>query len=54
MLGWMIVFAFMTLWAAAMAFASPAAASISMTLTMVLFGALFLACLLTSVVRGRA
>lgn len=55
MLGWMIVFALMAIIAGvADAVDGHAAASVSMTLTMVVFGVLFLVCLLTSVVRGRA
>jgi uncharacterized membrane protein YtjA (UPF0391 family) len=55
MLGWMLVFALIAILAAVMTvLADPAAASISMKLAIVVFGALFVACLLTSVARGRA
>lgn len=55
MLGWMIVFGLMTLVTGALdAISSPAATSVSMTVAVVVFGLLFLVCLLTSVVRGRA
>jgi hypothetical protein len=55
MLGWMMVFALIAILAAVVNVAGGAAtASISMTLATVVFGALFLACLLTAVARGRA
>jgi hypothetical protein len=55
MLGWMMVFAFIAILAAVMnVVGSHVATSISMTFTTVVFGALFLACVLTAVVRGRA
>jgi len=54
MLGWMIVFALMALIAALCFTAGPAAASASMKLATYVFGGLFLACVLTSVARGRA
>ena len=55
MLGWMIVFGLMTILTGAIdVAASPGAAPVSMTVAMVVFGLLFLVCLLTSVVRGRA
>lgn len=54
MLGWTIVFALMAFLAGFMVIlAGPAAAS-SMKLATLLFGSLFLACLFTTVVRGRA
>jgi uncharacterized membrane protein YtjA (UPF0391 family) len=55
MLGWMMVFALIAILAAVVNVAGGAAtASNSMTLAMVVFGALFLACLLTALARGRA
>jgi uncharacterized membrane protein YtjA (UPF0391 family) len=55
MLGWMMVFALIALLAAVMNIvAGPAAASISTKVAMMVFGALFFACLLTSVARGHA
>ena len=55
MLGWMMVFALIAILAAvANVVGSAATSSISMTLATVVFGALFLACLLTAFVRGRA
>jgi uncharacterized membrane protein YtjA (UPF0391 family) len=55
MLGWMMVFALIAILAAVVNAAGVAAtASISMTLATVVFGALFLVCLLTAVARGRA
>jgi uncharacterized membrane protein YtjA (UPF0391 family) len=55
MLGWMMVFALISILAAVMTIiAGPAAASVSLKLAMVIFGALFVVCLLTSVARGRA
>jgi uncharacterized membrane protein YtjA (UPF0391 family) len=55
MLGWMIVFAFIAILAAAInVIGSTTPASISMTLATVVFGALFFICLLTTVARGRA
>ncbi len=54
MFGWMMAFALLALTAAAGNLdAGLAAASISMKLTAAVFGLLFLACLLTSVVRRR-
>jgi nitrogen fixation protein FixH len=44
MLGWMMVFALITIFAMV----------ISMKLAMAVFGTLFIVCLLTSVARGRA
>lgn len=55
MLGWMIVFGLLTLLTGSMdVVSSPGAPPVSMTVAMVVFGLLFLVCLLTSVVRGRA
>jgi hypothetical protein len=55
MLGWMLVFALIAILAAVVnVIAGPATASISMKLAIAVFGALFVACLLTSVARGRA
>ncbi len=55
MLGWMMVFALMAILTAALALtASPAAGVISVKLATLVFGVLFVACLLTSLARGRA
>jgi uncharacterized membrane protein YtjA (UPF0391 family) len=54
MLGWMMVFALMAILAAALTLAAPAAGLISTKLATLVFGVLFLACLLTSFARGRA
>ncbi len=55
MLGWTIIFALIAFLAGFMVILTgPAAASSSMKLATLLFGALFLACLFTRVVRGRA
>lgn len=55
MLGWTIIFALMAFLAGFMVIlAGPAAALPAMKLATLLFGSLFLACLLTTVVRGRA
>jgi uncharacterized membrane protein YtjA (UPF0391 family) len=55
MLGWMIVFAFMAILAGVMtAVAGPSAGVISTKAATLLFGVLFLVCLLTSFARGRA
>lgn len=54
MLGWMLVFALMTILATVMTVAAgPSAGFLSTKLAAFVFGALFLASLLTSVVRGR-
>jgi hypothetical protein len=54
MLGWMIVFALMTVLATALTVAAgPSAGVISTKLAALVFGFLFLACLLTSFVRRR-
>jgi hypothetical protein len=54
MLGWMIVFALMTLLSTVMAVAAgPSAGLISTKLAAFVFGLLFLASVLTSVVRRR-
>jgi uncharacterized membrane protein YtjA (UPF0391 family) len=55
MLGWMIVFALMAIFGAVLTLAEdPSAGFISAKLVTLVFGVLFLACLLTSVVRRRA
>jgi uncharacterized membrane protein YtjA (UPF0391 family) len=55
MLGWMIVFGFMAILAAVMTVvAGPSADIISTKVATVLFGVLFVVCLLTSFARGRA
>lgn len=55
MLGWMMVFALMAILTASLTFtAGPAAGFISTKLATLVFGVLFLACLLTSIARGRA
>lgn len=55
MLGWMITFALMAILAAVLAItADPSAGFISSKLATLVFGVLFLACLITSVARGRA
>lgn len=55
MLGWMIVFALIAILAGATSvIAGPATGLISTNFATVVFGVLFLACLLTSLVRGRA
>jgi hypothetical protein len=55
MLGWMMVFGFMAVLAAVMTVvAGPSADIISSKVATVVFGVLFLACLLTRFVRGRA
>ncbi|HEY3824054.1 MAG TPA: hypothetical protein VGL82_05820 [Bryobacteraceae bacterium] len=54
MLGWMIIFAFMTVLATVMTVvAGPSAGFISTKLAALLFGFLFLACVFTSLVRRR-
>jgi uncharacterized membrane protein YtjA (UPF0391 family) len=54
MLGWMIVFALMTLLATVMTVvAGPSAGLVSTKLAALVFGLLFLASILTSVVRRR-
>jgi uncharacterized membrane protein YtjA (UPF0391 family) len=55
MLGWMIVFALMAILAGILTMAAgPSAGIISTKLATLLFGVLFLVCLLTSFARGRA
>jgi len=55
MLGWMIVFALITVLGALMSLAGIVAPeSVSMKLATVVFGVLFLACVLTRFVRDRA
>jgi uncharacterized membrane protein YtjA (UPF0391 family) len=55
MLGWMMVFAFIAVLAGILTvIADPAAGLISTKLATLVFGVLFLACLLTSLARGRA
>ena len=55
MLGWMMVFAFIAILAGTLSVTiGPPAGFISTKFAAIFFGALFLACLLTSVVRGRA
>lgn len=55
MLGWMMIFAFLAVPGAIMTVAvDPATASTALKLATILFGALFLLCILTRVVRGRA
>jgi hypothetical protein len=51
MLGWMILFALMTIFGTILTFANPASASAMVVLT---FGLLFLLGLLTRLARGRA
>lgn len=54
MLGWMMVFAFLAILAAILTVAAgPVTGVISTKIATWLFGVLFVACLLTSVVRGR-
>jgi hypothetical protein len=54
MLGWMIVFALMTVLATVMTVAAgPSADVVSTKLAALVFGFLFLACVLTSLVRRR-
>jgi hypothetical protein len=54
MLGWMIVFAIIAILAAVMnVVGGPTAQSMSMTLATVVFGVLFVACILTTFARGR-
>jgi uncharacterized membrane protein YtjA (UPF0391 family) len=55
MLGWMLVFALIAILAAVMTVVSgPAAGVIGAKLATLVFGVLFLVCLLTSFARGRA
>jgi|HubBroStandDraft_1064217.scaffolds.fasta_scaffold1595103_1 uncharacterized membrane protein YtjA (UPF0391 family) len=55
MLGWMIVFALMAILAGIMTVtAGPSADIISTKVATLVFGVLFLVCLLTSFARGRA
>ncbi len=55
MLGWMMVFALMAILAAVInMIAGPAAESVSMKLATMIFGALFVICVITSAARGRA
>jgi uncharacterized membrane protein YtjA (UPF0391 family) len=55
MLGWMMVFALIAILAGTLSVtAGPAAALISAKFATLIFGALFLVCLLTSIVRRRA
>jgi hypothetical protein len=55
MLGWMMAFALMALLAGALSIgAGPAAGLIATKLATVVFSVLFVACLLTSIVRGGA
>jgi uncharacterized membrane protein YtjA (UPF0391 family) len=55
MLGWMILFAILALVAGILTIAAgPAAAMLSTRLATLLFSALFLICVVTSLVRGRA
>jgi uncharacterized membrane protein YtjA (UPF0391 family) len=55
MLGWMMVFALIAILAGTLSVtAGPAAALISAKFATFIFGALFLVCLLTSIVRRRA
>ena len=55
MVGWMIVFAFMAILAGIMTVAAgPSAGIISSKVATLVFGVLFLVCLLTSFARGRA
>lgn len=51
MLGWMIVFALLALLGAARSLANPAVAS---SMVGILFALLFVLCLVTRVMRGRA
>jgi hypothetical protein len=54
MLGWMMIFALMTILSTVMSVAAgPAAGFISTKLAALLFGSLFLACVLSSLVRRR-
>jgi len=54
MLGWMIVFALMSILAAILTLAEyPAAGFVSTKLATLVFGVLFVACLLTTVARRR-
>jgi uncharacterized membrane protein YtjA (UPF0391 family) len=54
MLGWMIVFALMAILAGVMTVvAGPSAGFVSTKLATLVFGILFLVCLLTSFARGR-
>jgi hypothetical protein len=55
MRGWMMIFALMAILAAVINMvAGPAAELVSMKLAMMIFGALFFVCVITSVARGRA
>jgi uncharacterized membrane protein YtjA (UPF0391 family) len=55
MLGWMLVFALIAILAAVMTVVSgPAVGVIGAKLATLVFGVLFLVCLLTSFARGRA
>jgi uncharacterized membrane protein YtjA (UPF0391 family) len=55
MLGWMLVFALIAILAAVMTVVSgPAAGVIGAKLATLVFGVLFLVCVLTSFARGRA
>jgi uncharacterized membrane protein YtjA (UPF0391 family) len=55
MLGWMMVFAFIAILAGTLTItAGPAAGLISTKFATLVFSALFLVCLLTSLIRGRA
>ena len=55
MLGWMLIFALFAVLGAVLTLASDTAtASISLMLASYLFGGLFLVCVVTRVVRGRA
>ena len=55
MLGWMIVFAFMAILNGVITIAAgPSAGLVSAKLATLVFGVLFLVCLLTSFARGRA
>jgi hypothetical protein len=54
MLGWMMVFALMALFTGVIDLvAGPAAGSLSLKLATAVFSGLFIACLLTSLARGR-
>ncbi|HEX4273825.1 MAG TPA: hypothetical protein VHZ74_00650 [Bryobacteraceae bacterium] len=54
MLGWMIVFAFLAVITGVLTIAAgPTAGLLSTRLASMIFGALFLVCLLTSFARGR-
>jgi len=54
MLGWMMVFALMTILSAVMNLVAGAAEPTSMKLATMVFGALFFVCVITSLARGRA